>query len=291
MLPAGVVEAVDVIEDHQLSGAFGVRDQSGEALGLESGDEALGESVVIGVTRAAHAWGDVVESQLETEGGGGVLAAAVAVMDEASRDGVALPSSSEGGGDQGRREIIAAVMSDDLSAAGIEGEGEVELAFLSLDVSNVALPDLAWSIWRWDFGQPVLRNRVRMATIGCLRPEAALLLRADALFAHESRDPVLAAANTTIAQIIAQAWTAIAAATLLEALAQDGPQLGVLLAARPGGFAAMIMKAAFGDIESVGQLVLGEGGGEVLHYRVTLWGISADKMPKAFFKMSRCRRR
>jgi hypothetical protein len=71
---------------------------------------------------------------------------------------------------------------------------------------------------------------------------------------------------------------------LLEALAQDGAQLGVLLAARPGGFAAMIMKAAFGDIESVGQLVLGEAGGQSLHYGVSWWGISADKMPKAFLR-------
>ena len=97
MLPAGVIEALDVIKDHELSGAFGLRDVAGEALGLESGYEALREGIVIGVTRAAHAWGDVVESQLEPEGGGGVLAAAVAVMDEAGRDGVALPSSSEGG--------------------------------------------------------------------------------------------------------------------------------------------------------------------------------------------------
>ena len=130
MLSAGVVEAFDVIEDHEVSGAFVLRQGAAEALGLESGHEALGEGIVIGVTRAAHAWSDVVESQLEAEGGGGVLAAAVAVMDQARWDGLALPSSSEGGGDQGRGEVIAAVMSDDLSAAGIAGEGEVEPAFL-----------------------------------------------------------------------------------------------------------------------------------------------------------------
>ena len=92
----------------------------------------------------------MVESQLEAEGGGGVLAAAVAVMDQTGWDGLALPSSSEGGGDQGRGEVIPAVMSDDLSAAGIQGEGEVEPAFLSLEISNIALPDLARSIWRGD---------------------------------------------------------------------------------------------------------------------------------------------
>jgi hypothetical protein len=261
VLPAGVVEALDVIKGHELSGAFGWREVTREAFGLESGDEALREGIVIGVTRAAHAWGDVVESQLEAEGRGGVLAAAVAVMDEAGRDGLALQSSSEGGGDQGRRKLIATMMSENPSAAGIEGKGEVEPAFLGLEVSDIALPDLGWSIWRWDFGQPVLGHRVRVVAIGCLRPEAALLLWANTLLAHESSDPVLAAANATIAQIVAQAWTAIAAATLLEALAEDGAQLGVLLAARPGSFAAMIMKAAFGDIESVGQLVVGEGGG------------------------------
>jgi len=224
-----------------------------------------------------------VESQLETEGGGGVLAAAVAVMDEASRDGVALPSSSEGGGDQGRGEIIAAVMSDDLSAAGIEGEGEVEPAFLGLEVSNIALPDLPRSIWRGDFGQPVLRNGMSVTTIGCLRPEAALLPGANALFAHESSDPVLAAANAAIAQILPQAWTAVAAATLLKALAQDGPQPGVLLAARPGGFAAMIVKATFGDIESVGQLVLGEAGRSVAPLRCIVAGHLGRQDAQGFF--------
>lgn len=222
MLSAGVVEAFDVIKDLELSGAFGWREAVGEALGLQSGHEALSEGIVIGVTRAAHAWGDVVESQLEAEGRGGVLAAAVAVMDEAGGERLALESSREGGGDQGSREIVAAMMSDDPSATGIEGEGEVEPAFLGLDVSDIALPDLAWSIWRWDFGQPVLRDRVRMAAIGGLRPEAALLPGANALLAHEPSDAVLAAANAAIAQIITQAWTAIGAATLLEALAQDG---------------------------------------------------------------------
>jgi hypothetical protein len=237
VLPAGVIEALDVIKGHELSGAFGWREAASEAFGLESGYEALREGIVIGITRAAHAWGDVVESLLEAEGRGGVLAAAVAVMDEAWRDGVALQSSSEGGCNQSRGEVIAAMM--------------------------------------------------REAALGGLRPEAALLLWAKALLAHQSSDPVLAAANATLAQIVAQPRTAIAAATLLEALAEDGAPLGVLLAARPGSFAAMIMKAAFGDIESVGQLVVGEGGTQLLHHGVALWGISADKMPKAFFKISR----
>ena len=126
-----------------------------------------------------------------------------------------------------------------------------------------------------------------MAAIGGRRPEATLLFGANALLAHESSDPVLAAADAAIAQSIDQAWTAIAAPALLEALAQDQPQATILLAARAGSLAAMIVKAAFGDIESVGQLVVGEGGGELLHHGVGLWGISADKMPKAFFKISR----
>ena len=48
MLSAGVVEALDVVEDHEVSGAFVLRQGAAEALGLESGHEALGEGIVIG---------------------------------------------------------------------------------------------------------------------------------------------------------------------------------------------------------------------------------------------------
>ena len=45
MLSAGVVEALNVVKDHEVSGAFVLRQGAAEALGLESGHEALGERI------------------------------------------------------------------------------------------------------------------------------------------------------------------------------------------------------------------------------------------------------
>ena len=53
----------------------------------------------------------------------------------------------------------------------------------------------------------------------------------------------------------------------------------------------MSVKAAAADFERIGQGAQGIGGVELFHHRETLRGISADKMPKAFFKISRCWRR
>jgi hypothetical protein len=54
-----------------------------EAFGLEGGDEALSQRVVVRVAIATHAGRDASGAEPFLEGGGGILAAAIARMDQA----------------------------------------------------------------------------------------------------------------------------------------------------------------------------------------------------------------
>ena len=86
MAPSAIVEGFDVIKGEEFGFASGGRDIAAEAFGLEGGDKALSERIVIGIGSAAHAGGDVVEAESLLESGAGVLHAAITVMNE-PRDG------------------------------------------------------------------------------------------------------------------------------------------------------------------------------------------------------------
>src|SRR4051812_36501137 len=73
------------------------------------------------------------------------------------------------------RKILARVVSDTAAGTGIQSKGEVKPAFSSLDVGDVALPDLAWTIWSRDLGQPVLSRWQAVRALSGHRPKAALL--------------------------------------------------------------------------------------------------------------------
>ena len=79
-----VVESFDIVEDHQFSGGFGGRNRVGEAFGFQRSDETFSQGVVIRIALAAHARGDAPGPQALLEGVGGVLAATITVVDEAS---------------------------------------------------------------------------------------------------------------------------------------------------------------------------------------------------------------
>ena len=92
-----------------------------------------------------------------------------------------------------------------------------------------------------------------------------------------------------LAQIKPHARAAVGVSALLKALSDQDSQLGVFFPTLTILLAPMRGKAAFADFEGFTQsfgaiLML-----ELFHHREACGGISADKMPKAFFKMSRCR--
>ena len=73
-------------------------------------------------------------------------------------------------------------------------------------------------------------------------------------------------------------------AALFKAAADQWPQLGVTLAARALGLAAVRVEAAPGNLQRLGHLRNGELALHSLHQIELFGGISADKMPTAFFQ-------
>ena len=142
MPAAAVVEGLDVIKDNEPCGGFGRRDGVVEAFGLEGRDEAPGQRIVVGVALAVHAGRDVLGAETFLQRGGGILDAAVTVMDKAGERSLPKHGLLKGRDGQGGEQVFAAVVRGAAPGTGIEGEGEVEPVFLGLDVGDVALPDL-----------------------------------------------------------------------------------------------------------------------------------------------------
>ena len=131
-----------------------------------------------------------------------------------------------------------------------------------------------------------------MVTVGRLRPKAtALLVGREAVFAPEPRHPVLAAAMAALVQRLRHARAAVAAPVLDKDRSDVSDQTPILLAALTRSLLPVGEEAASGQLQGLGHRGDGIFAFHLFHQRVACGGISADKMPNAFFKMSRCWRR
>lgn len=81
--PHGVVEGFDVVKDHGSCLGSGAWHSGAKAFGLQRCPERLHGGVVVAVGTAAHAGGDAAQLQTFAELGAGVLAATVAVVQQA----------------------------------------------------------------------------------------------------------------------------------------------------------------------------------------------------------------
>jgi len=152
------------------------------------------------------------------------------------------------------------------------------------------------SFQRWDARAGCLLARpptpsIPLRLLGGAGPEAALLAGAQALRAHEPGDTILAAAFAGLAQIGEHTRAAIGAAAARKALGDQGRELRIAATAWALRFVPVRVEAAFADLERLGQRAHRVVGVELFHHREALWGISAEQMPKAFFRMSLCWRR
>ena len=94
-----------------------------EAFGFQRGDEAFSQGIVIGNTFAAHAWSDAPGPQAMLEGTGGILAAAITLVDEASERSLTGHCMLESRRGQLSEHISPAVVSDAAVPTAIEGKG------------------------------------------------------------------------------------------------------------------------------------------------------------------------
>ena len=83
MAPARVIEGLDVVECREPSVGPGTPARAIDHLGLETGKEALGHRVVIGVANPARALRDARLAAVPAEGQARVLGPSIAVVDEA----------------------------------------------------------------------------------------------------------------------------------------------------------------------------------------------------------------
>ena len=150
MQAAGIVEALDVAE--QVPSGFGPGgvDPVMDPLGLEGVEEAFHGRVVPAVALAAHRGRDPRPGEGQPIGLGGVLDAAVGMMDQPWRGPLTL------GGHVQRVECdlgmqgLAHRPADDLAGVQVEDRGQVQPAFAGRDVRSAS------QIW---FGDWVVKLR------------------------------------------------------------------------------------------------------------------------------------
>ena len=89
----------------EIFGRLGGRNGVGEAFGFQRSDEAFSQGVVVRIALAAHARGDPPGPQALLEGIGGVLAATITVVDEASEQSLTGRCMLEGRRSQPSRHL------------------------------------------------------------------------------------------------------------------------------------------------------------------------------------------
>lgn len=113
----------------------------------------------------------------------------------------------------------------------------------------------------------------------------------EVLLAHQAADPFFAARLAGLAQSVAKARTAVSAPAFLEDGLDQGQEFLVLLAARPLRLVPMTCETAGADLQRLGQFARGKTTFKRGHYLEALERFESETMAKAFFRMSRCRRR
>ena len=100
---------------------------------------------------------------------GGILAATITVVDEASERSLTGHCMLEGGRGQLTEQVLPAGVSNAAARTAIESKGQIKPALLGLDVGDIALPELARAIRRRHLCQPVFCDLVIMAAVSGAR--------------------------------------------------------------------------------------------------------------------------
>ena len=105
--------------------------------------------------------------------GGGVLAAAIGMMDQAWRRLLALDGHGQGRDRQVRAHVVTHRPANDLSGEKIEHDSQIEPSFLGWDIGYVSEPDLIKPLGGEFPGEPVGGNGPIVAAVGGACPEPA----------------------------------------------------------------------------------------------------------------------
>jgi hypothetical protein len=110
--------------------------------------------------------------------------------------------------------MLNAFRTSAVSAIAVQDGGQIKPAFLSLNVSDVADPDLIGSRGRRCLGHEIGRNGVVMVAVSRLNTIAILLATADACLVHEAGDAIATVPSALFAQGVNDTGTAVSGAAL-----------------------------------------------------------------------------
>ena len=138
----GVVIGFDEGEDFDVG--IGVGDESAvlEHFGLEGAHEGLGPGVVIGIGTRGHALADPGRTQEISVSAAAVLAATVAVEDQAGQRIARSQGLLESSADQISAQMVGQGPADDLARAEVDDHGQIEPSGGGGDEGDVTGPDL-----------------------------------------------------------------------------------------------------------------------------------------------------
>ena len=158
-----------------------------DALTFEAAEEVFSNSVVIRVAFTGHALTDSESRQPETISASGILDALVRVEDEAG----SWMAASDGGIESCEGKIgvdaVRESVADDLLGTKVFDSSEIEPAFVSRDIGDIANPSLVRSIKRKLAHKQIRSNGMRMPGVRS-RFVSAFAYGGNAQFIHEAVD-------------------------------------------------------------------------------------------------------
>src|SRR5205807_297529 len=163
-----------------------------DELGFQSVEETLHWRIVLAVALAAHRLDDSGGVQDVAVVAGGVLAAAVGMMDQACSRALPLDCHGERGDGEFGTHVIAHGPTNHLAAEQVEDYGQVEPALAGRNVGDIGQPDLIGLVGDKVLIQQVCRHREGMLAVGCAHAIAARRPSPETVLAHDPLDPLAA---------------------------------------------------------------------------------------------------
>lgn len=252
MKASSVVEGFDVVKNHGMGNGVRGRDEGAETFGLESGPKGLHVGVIVAVPFTAHTLGDFAERKPVAKIGTGVLASAVAVVDEVGKRcaRAVMKSTIQSGEWQVGVETVVGAPADDTAAKSIHLCREKEPAFCGGDICDVGKPYLVKTHCRRALQKMIWGYRRHLAGDSSAWHKTAFLLHAKAADAHEFCDAVFTMPEPILAECVHDAGAAIDAASGDESTLDFQPKGSILSATFAQRLAQVGVETAATQIKS-----------------------------------------
>ena len=184
MEASAVVKHFNKLKDSLTSFGSGFEVAAVDQLVLEGAPEGFHGGIIVAVTFAAHGSDGLGVLEGAAIVLTGVLNAPVGMKHQACGRLALTPGHAPGGQDQFGVDVFAHGPARQAPAVKVQNAGQIEPAFLGVDVSDVAEPDLVGGARSGQFGQAVRSNGLVMVAVGGADPEPAFGAATEALLAH-----------------------------------------------------------------------------------------------------------